>query len=217
MGTTQRRQREVARRRASILAAARTVFWRRGYAGATMPLIAEQAELAPGTLYLYFPGKDALYIELLLAGYDLLADRLRSAAGKPGAPAHQADRLIETFFAFARESPEYFEIMFFVVQRETGHGFGENFAPGQLEQLAAKEKLCRLIAADVLAGAHFGPAKRRDHVIDAIWGMLAGVVFYFRNDETFDAVAAEARRLLLSAVFGGPKRPARPARKGTKR
>ena len=205
MGTTQRRQREAARRRASILAAARTVFWRRGYAGATMPQIAEEAELAPGTLYLYFPGKDALYVELLLEGYEKLADHLRAAAGRSAEPQEKADALIEAFFAFARRHPEYFDILFFVLQRESGHGWHDNFPPGQGQRLAAKEAACRQVAAEVLEGIGFGRADRRSEVVDAVWGMLAGVVFYFRNDEALDAVAAEAKRLLLAAVFGGAK------------
>ena len=202
MGTAQRRQREAARRRQSILDAARKVFWQRGHAGTTMPQIAEEAELAPGTLYLYFPGKDALYIELLLEGYDLLVEHLRAAAAGHAEPARQASGLIEAFFAFARRYPEYFDIMFFVLQRESGHGWEANFPARQIEQLAAKEAACKQVAAELLEKIDFGPPERRGQVVDAVWGMLAGVVFYFRSDEGFDSVAEEARKLLLAAVFG---------------
>ena len=202
MGTAQRRQREAARRRQCILDAARKVFWQRGYSGATMPQIAEEAELAPGTLYLYFPSKDALYIELLLEGYDLLAEQLRAAAGRHAEPSEQAACLIDAFFAFASRYPEYFDIMFFVLQRESGHGWQDNFPPGQIEQLAAKEAACKQVAADVLERIDFGPAQRRGQIVDAVWGMLAGVVFHFRNNEAFADVAEEAKKLLLSAVFG---------------
>ena len=202
MGTTERRQREAARRREAILDAARKVFWQHGHAGATMPQIAEEAELAPGTLYLYFPSKDALYVELLLEGYDLLAEHLRQAAGRHAEPAEQAASLIEAFFAFARKNPEYFDIMFFVLQREGGRGWEDSFPAEQTARLSAREAACKQAAADVLERAGFAAGRRRGEVVDAVWGMLAGVVFYFRNDEAFDAVAAEARRLLLSAVFG---------------
>lgn len=52
-----RRQRRVARRRQEILAAAARVFARKGYAGATTKEIAEEADVAEGTLYNYFGGK----------------------------------------------------------------------------------------------------------------------------------------------------------------
>ena len=45
MGTTKRKHREALQRRKSILAAARQVFWRKGYAGATVAEIAEMQEL----------------------------------------------------------------------------------------------------------------------------------------------------------------------------
>ena len=78
MGTTERRQREAQQRRQDILKAAQKVFWEKGFSGTTMPQVAAEAELAPGTLYLYFPSKDALYVELLVEGYDVLKERLQS-------------------------------------------------------------------------------------------------------------------------------------------
>ncbi len=47
-------------RRAEILRAARNVFQERGYTEARMAEIAERAGIAAGTLYLYFPSKEAL-------------------------------------------------------------------------------------------------------------------------------------------------------------
>jgi AcrR family transcriptional regulator len=52
-----RRQRRIARRRQEILTAAARIFAQKGYAGATTKEIAEQADVAEGTLYNYFGGK----------------------------------------------------------------------------------------------------------------------------------------------------------------
>ena len=199
MGTTERRQREARQRRRSIIEAARRIFWQRGYAGATMPLIAAEAELAPGTLYLYFPSKDALYVELLIEGYELLAERLSEQARTQVPPAELGDRLIEAFFQFARDFPEYFGIIFFLLQRETS-GFEGNFPPDQLARIRSSEQACKDIAAGILERIDL-PPDRRAHIVDAVWAMLAGVVFYFRNDEPFEQIAAEAKSLLLKAIF----------------
>jgi AcrR family transcriptional regulator len=211
MGTAERRQREAAQRRKSILDAARKVFWKRGYVGATMPQIAELAELAPGTLYLYFPGKDALYVELLREGYDLLLTRLAGQAHEHADPFDRAAALIDAFFGFARQYPEYFDIMFFVLQRDSAGTWEGNFPAGQVEQLRAQEDKCKRVAADALEAVHFDAGGQRASVINAIWGMLAGVVFYFRNDEDFDAVASQAKRLILASIFPGRGDP-RPSR-----
>jgi AcrR family transcriptional regulator len=60
-------RREVGKRvrRESILAAAERVVIARGYAEASMDQVAREAGMAAGTLYLYFPGKEALLQELL--------------------------------------------------------------------------------------------------------------------------------------------------------
>ena len=58
-----RRQRRIERRRQRILEAAARVFARKGYAQATTKEIADEADMAEGTLYNYFDGKR----EILLA------------------------------------------------------------------------------------------------------------------------------------------------------
>jgi AcrR family transcriptional regulator len=198
--TRQRRQREAGQRRKSILDAARQVFWKQGYTGATMPGIAAAAELAPGTLYLYFPSKDALYAELLAEGYEIMQRRLEAARAQAAAPRRQAAALIDAFFAFATEFPQYFDAMFFVLQREGGSR-ESRLAPEQVQRLKAAEQRCQGIAADVLQSASVPAARRAADSIEAIWSMLAGVIFYFRNDPRFAGVSAEARRLVLAAVF----------------
>lgn len=59
-----------------ILAAALEEFSRRGYRGATMEGIARAAGVTKGTIYLYFAGKQALFIATLRAQVRALADLL---------------------------------------------------------------------------------------------------------------------------------------------
>jgi AcrR family transcriptional regulator len=54
---TARRQRRINRRRQRILEAAARVFARKGYANSTTREVAEEADVAEGTLYNYFSGK----------------------------------------------------------------------------------------------------------------------------------------------------------------
>ena len=201
MATADRRKREARQRRTSILDAARKVFWQRGYDRATMPQIAEQAELAPGTLYLYFPSKDALYVELLAEGYELLRRRLqqqRSAAS----PRQAGARLIDAFFGFAREYPEYFDIIFFILRRDRSAVLELKVPPEQLERINALELACREAAGEVLQQVGGVRPEQRQRLLNAVWSMLAGVVFYFRNQDQLAEVAEAAKGLLLTAIFG---------------
>ncbi len=202
MGTGERRERERRERRQEILDAARGLFWTHGFAGTTMPEVARAAELAPGTLYLYFPSKDALYAELLVEGYDRLLERLQGCVRRRTSPRRQAEALVDCFLGFAREHPEYFDIIFFVLQRETGKGPRAVLKPEQLARLTAREAACKEIAGKVIESA--GPRRTPKELrllVEAVWSMLVGVVSIWGKDEGFPEVAATARRILVAAVF----------------
>jgi AcrR family transcriptional regulator len=61
-----KRKDATAERRRAILDAARTVFARQGYAATVVEDIAKHAEIGKGTLYLYFPSKEQIYLAALL-------------------------------------------------------------------------------------------------------------------------------------------------------
>src|ERR1700719_395301 len=64
--TPTRRQEASGIRRLAILGAARKVFARQGYADTVVDDIAIQAGIGKGTLYLYFPSKEQIYLAALL-------------------------------------------------------------------------------------------------------------------------------------------------------
>ncbi len=204
MGTVERKVRERERRRAEILQAARALFLSKGYEATTMPAIAQAAELAPGTLYLYFRSKASLYLELLDEGYAMLLSMLDDAL-RPASPAReQAAAFIDTFFRFARGNPSYFDIIFFVVQRE-GRTVSELLADeGVSSRLERRQQECKRRALGILK-LHGGwvPEGDAELVVDAVWAMLAGVVRYFIKDSEVEyaAVCAKARQLILDGLF----------------
>lgn len=66
MGIEERKKREKQMRRQQIMDAAKKVFASKGFGGATIEHIAEEAEFSPATLYLYFKNKDELFASLNL-------------------------------------------------------------------------------------------------------------------------------------------------------
>ncbi len=205
MGTLERREREKAERRRQILKAARKLFWKNGFARTTMPAIAEAAELSAGTLYLYFPSKHALYAELLDEGFDLLESRLREAVAKGRAHRAAAEALVDAFLGFAREAPDYFDVLFFTLQ-EPGREM-QVLREGRdvMTRLDHRQEACKAVAAGVLRQARPGlGAEELARTVDALWSMLAGVVLYFLRDDaaTFAAVSARARSVILRGILG---------------
>ena len=67
MATRLSRPEQVHRNRGLVLEAARRVFLERGYAGATLEAIAEEAGFSKGVVYSQFAGKPDLLLALLEA------------------------------------------------------------------------------------------------------------------------------------------------------
>ncbi len=79
MGIAERREREKdiqqKIRRKQILDAAKRLFYTKGFSAATIEDIAQEAELSPAAIYLYFKNKDDLYASLSLQFLEYMAER----------------------------------------------------------------------------------------------------------------------------------------------
>ncbi|MFJ4617992.1 TetR family transcriptional regulator [Streptomyces sp. NPDC088812] len=109
-----RRQARGERRIAQLLEAAASVFCATGYTAASTNAIAREAGVSPGTLYQFFPNKEAIAIEL----GDRLMHQLRTTYGEALAPATAAttlreavDAAVDRFVDFNCEHPALFALM----------------------------------------------------------------------------------------------------------
>lgn len=109
--TVTRREREKQQRRAAILAAAERVFARHGFHGASIDRIAEEAQYAVGTLYLYFKDKDALYSALFTSKLGEMVDQVEQAATSGGDPLECLHNAIRAQFDFNESNREFFELI----------------------------------------------------------------------------------------------------------
>lgn len=85
MGTIERRAKEKDAKRRAILRAAIRCFAKSGYDATSLDDVARLAEVAKGTLYLYFPSKADLFATLLLEqGFDVFERELEKRRGLSG-------------------------------------------------------------------------------------------------------------------------------------
>lgn len=111
--TSSRRLKEKEDRKERILAAARDVFFDVGIRRATVDMIAARAEIAKGTVYLYFPTKETILAHLLLEGLDTLNDHLSSAFNGSAQLDGEARlrRLARAYYSYYVQEPDYFRLM----------------------------------------------------------------------------------------------------------
>jgi TetR/AcrR family transcriptional regulator len=113
MGIAERKEREKEYRKESILDAAQKVFFDKGLRLSTMDEIAETAELAKGTLYLYYHSKEDLYLAVLMRGLLILRSMFVEiiTQSTPVIPTMVA--LYQSYTEFYRRYPNYFRMMHF--------------------------------------------------------------------------------------------------------
>ncbi len=113
--------------RQAILDAAVTVAARRGISGASMDEVAEVAQVAKGSLYYNFAGKDALFAEVLRGGFVRLVDAVSAArAGRSGGDALRS--VATATMSLLQAHPELAKIMAAELFR-TDRPWGDALAP----------------------------------------------------------------------------------------
>jgi AcrR family transcriptional regulator len=99
-----------AYRQSVFVPAAMRVFGECGFEGATMDRIAREAEVAKGTLYLYYKSKQAMYDAALRSGLADLDERTRVGIGDMATLRDVIVAFIATRVAYFAEHPDFFRM-----------------------------------------------------------------------------------------------------------
>ena len=101
-----RRERNKQQKRERIVAAARTLFSRRGFAATTTAQIAERAEIGAGTLFLYFASKDDLLVAIFREQMDALVRGALATLPKRGSLLDEMVHVYGAMIEFHERDPE---------------------------------------------------------------------------------------------------------------
>jgi AcrR family transcriptional regulator len=178
MGIQERKEREKERRRQQIIVAAKRVFSEKGFNKATMEDIAQEAELSPGTLYLYFKNKEELYASLSLRILQYLHIRVEHVNKEEGLDAEQKlDALIEAMYDVYAFDPLILINMFHLQSSETLKNLSEQLM-GEIEELSRKS--INAIATVFECGIDEGIFVGRHPVAlaDIFWSLFSGVILW---------------------------------------
>jgi len=176
MGIQERRQREKERRRQQIMVAAKKVFAQKGFKRTTMEEIAKEAELSPGTLYLYFKNKDELCASLSVRILQYLLIRLEHLSSEShldsGARVASLKDILFDVYTF---DPLILLNMFHIQSGETLR----NLSPECLSEIQrlshqALQTIARLFQEGLDQGRFIkGDA---DRFADIVWAIFSGIV-----------------------------------------
>ncbi|MBU3698595.1 MAG: TetR/AcrR family transcriptional regulator [Candidatus Kapabacteria bacterium] len=154
MGTTQRKERERDQRRRAILASARTAFVKHGIATTTMERIAQEAELAKGTLYLYFRNREELLMGLLADDIAVLTSSLQQVVESPVPPPEKLALAFGKFYTYSQENLFFYQVM---TQTNIGLLVQSNVEGTVVgDFISVNERLIRLVESIVEQGVELG-------------------------------------------------------------
>src|SRR5258707_10419737 len=102
----ERRRVENDARAARILAAAARVFARHGVENATMEMIAREAKVAVGTIYLHFASRDEVYLGLRAQFTRKLSAQYSEVKARGLAPLTELRALAQVYIEHLRESAD---------------------------------------------------------------------------------------------------------------
>ncbi len=112
MGVAELRSRERAQRELRIVAAAREIAARDGWAAVTIRRLADEIEYSQPVLYSHFANRDAIVAAVAVEGFRELATALRQAGGASSDRRKAIRNVVGAYLAFARAHPALYEAMF---------------------------------------------------------------------------------------------------------
>ncbi len=189
MSVRERHKRERRARSDAILAAALRVFAEHGLEHSTIEMIAREAEVAVGTIYLYFCSRDDLFLSLLVERVNELRARYIAIQSSNLAPLDELREVAAAYLDHIRESREMF-----LSQQSAGWGKLSRRIKRASELRNYKRVLelshevfglwertiARVIDAGLIANA-MGPAK----TAAVIWASINGAFMLLGDDNFF--------------------------------
>jgi len=187
MGIKERKERERGRRRQQIMIAAKRVFSEKSFNKATMEDIAREAELSPGTIYLYFKNKDELFASLSLRILHYMSIRLEHVhKEKDQDPAQKIQALKEALYEVYEFDPLVLINMFHLQSSETL----KNLSPDLLKDIKELSRSSFASMARIFEeGIQKGDFIDRHPVAlaDIVWALFSGIVLWEESKRLIDS------------------------------
>ena len=184
MGIQERKKKEKERRRQQIIVAAKRVFSSKGFNKTTMEDIAREAELSPGTLYIYFKNKEDLYASLSLRILQFMIIRLEHLESE-GDPQDKLKALKDVLLdVYDFDAPALIN-MFHLQSSETL----KNISPEVIDEISDLSRRALGKIADIFETGSEREVFIRQHPValaDILWGMFCGVVLWESSKMSLD-------------------------------
>ena len=186
MGIKERKEREKERRRQQIIVAAKRIFSAKGFNKATMEDIAKEAEISPGTIYIYFKNKDELYASLSIRILQHLNIRLEHVKNQNNLNDEQRIASLKDALYDIYDFDPLILINLFHLQSSESL---KNLSPELLSEIKRLSQSSLKIMSDIFSeGISTGVFIKANPnaLADIFWALFSGVILWEESKKIID-------------------------------
>jgi AcrR family transcriptional regulator len=179
--------------RESILAAGERVFGRRDYSQVQMDDVATACGVGKGTLYRYFPSKQALYLAVTFDGIEKLRDELAAVVAESDSAARALEQIVRRTLAFFWDRRGFFALI---------HRHELEPDADVREWFAQRAELTRIVEDTVRRAIAAGDLRPTDPRLatEMLFGMLRAANRYRAGTDAFETLVQTVMETFLRGV-----------------
>jgi AcrR family transcriptional regulator len=164
-----------ARTRSAILDAAERLFEDEGYAASTINAIAAEADVAVGSIYFHFKGKEDVYLGLVERLLDVNERVVEEALARGGSPLERVLAVGDAYLTFHLEHPLAFRL---IGLRDVGRSDDPRVREARTRVAARLDAMVDRMAAPIAEGVASGELRDLDPRDAAVfmWGSWNGAI-----------------------------------------
>jgi len=188
-------------KKALILAAAKDLFFGKGFYGTKIEMIAKKAGVSTGTVYLYYKNKIEVYKALQDEGVDILSEMISQVISWPGMSAlAKLSEVARTYYRFHTEYREFFDIM--AILSATPQDLKESDSEISSIIDAKTHKLLKIIESVLLEGIEQNEFVDLDtwKTTNVFWGMLDGLILLAERQNIENVIGVDLEDLIKHAL-----------------
>jgi len=179
--------------REAILAAGERVFGRRDYSQVQMDDVATACGVGKGTLYRYFPSKQALYLAVTFDGIEKLRDELAAVVASADSAARALEQIVRRTLAFFWDRRGFFALI---------HRHELEPDADVREWFAQRAELTRIVEDTVRRAIADGDLRPIDPRLatEMLFGMLRAANRYRTRTDAFETLVHTVMETFLRGV-----------------
>ncbi|MDO8910270.1 MAG: TetR/AcrR family transcriptional regulator [Phenylobacterium sp.] len=185
-------------RRAEILEAAERIFVAQGYEGATIRKIADEVGVSSTALYMHFPDKGAILLEICERTIIQLLERNAAIASKPLDAVTRVKQMLDSYMRWGFEHPNAYLLVFAGV-----HPVSTIWHEGTADMSARCYEIFSGAVREIAAEGRLRTGTG-DSAAQALWAACHGVVALMIGRPNFDwAPVDEVIQVTLDGLMHG--------------